>query len=134
MSQHVARHWRAAPERYRLEAVKCKKCGSIQFPKRLICPDCGAREFDTFRLSGKGELATFTIIRVAPTGFVDLAPYAVGIVKMDEGIQVMGQVVDCNPEELKIGDRVVTHFRRINEESKTGMIMYGYKFVPDVGL
>ena len=134
MGQHVARHWRETPERYRLEAGKCKKCGSIHFPGRLICPDCGAREFETIRLSGKGELATLTVIRVAPMGFSDLAPYAIGIVKLDEGIRVMGQVSDCNPEELKIGDRVSTQFRRINEEGKTGMIMYGYKFVPDLGL
>jgi len=134
MSQHVARHWRKNAERYRLEAGKCTKCGSIQFPHRIICPDCGAKEFETIRLSGKGELATFTVIRVAPTGFGDLAPYAVGIVKMDEGIQVMGQLADCNPEELKIGDRLITQFRRINEEGKTGMIIYGFKFVPDVGL
>jgi uncharacterized OB-fold protein len=134
MGQHVARHWRETPERYRLEAGKCKKCGSIQFPGRLVCPDCGAREFETIRLSGKGELATYTVIRVAPMGFADMAPYAVGIVKLDEGIHVMGQVTDCNPEALKIGDRVTTQFRRINEEGKTGMIMYGYKFVPDLGL
>jgi uncharacterized OB-fold protein len=134
MGQHVARHWRETPERYRLEAKKCIKCGSIQFPARLICPDCGAREFETLRLSGKGELATYTVIHVAPMGFTDLTPYAVGIVKLDEGIQVMGQISDCNPEELKIGDRVVTQFRRINEEGKTGMLIYGYKFVPDQGL
>ena len=133
-TQHVARHWRETPERYRMEAGKCKKCGAVSFPGRLVCPECGAREFDTLRLSGKGELTTFTIIRVAPSGFGDLTPYAVGIVKLDEGIQVMGQVTDCNPEELKIGDRLATQFRRVNEESKTGMIIYGFKFVPDLGL
>lgn len=133
-TQHVARHWRETPERYRMEAGKCKKCGAVIFPGRLVCPQCGAREFETLRLSGKGELVTYTVTRVAPTSFVDLAPYAVGIVKLDEGIRVMGQITDCDPEELKIGDRLVTQFRRVNEESKTGMIMYGFKFVPDLGL
>lgn len=131
---HVPRHWRETPRRYRLEAGKCTKCGSIHFPARLICPDCSAKAFETIRLSGKGEVATYTVIRVAPSGFGDLAPYAVGIVKLDEGIHIMAQITDCDPETLKIGDRVVTQFRRINEEGKTGMIMYGYKFVPDVGL
>jgi scaffold protein (connect acetoacetyl-CoA thiolase and HMG-CoA synthase) len=130
----VPRYWREIPARYRMEAGKCNTCGSIQFPARIICPDCGAREFETIKLSGKGELTTFTIIRIAPSGFGDLVPYAVGVVKLDEGIQVMGQVVDCDPEELKIGGRVTTQFRRMNEEGKTGMIMYGYKFVPDLGL
>lgn len=131
---HVPRHWREQPERYRLEAGKCKNCGRIYFPARLVCPDCGSKDIETIRLSGQGQLETYTIIRVAPSGFGDLAPFAVGIVKMDEGVRVMGQVVDCDPEALKIGDRLVTQFRRINEEGKTGMIIYGYKFVPDVGL
>ncbi len=131
---HVPRHWREQPERYRLAAGKCKNCGRIYFPARLVCPDCGSKDIETIRLSGQGQLETYTIIRVAPSGFGDLAPFAVGIVKMDEGVRVMGQVVDCDPEALKIGDRLVTQFRRINEEGKTGMIIYGYKFVPDVGL
>jgi len=130
----VPRHWREIPERYRLDAVKCKKCQHISFPKRLVCPECGSQEFEKMRLSGKGKLVTFTIIEVAPEGFVDQVPYAVGIVELEEGIQVMGQVTDCDPKNLKIDDSLVTQFRRIREEGKTGMIMYAYKFVPDLGL
>lgn len=130
----VARNWRLIPRRYRMEAGKCKQCGSIHFPARLICPSCSSREFETIRLSGKGEIESFTIIRVAPTGFRDIAPYAIGIIRLDEGIRIMGQVVDCDEEGLKIGQRVTSQFRRINEEGKTGMILYGYKFVPDLGL
>ena len=130
----VAKHWRETPERYRLEAGKCKKCGHINFPGRLICPECGTKEFETIRLSGKGKLETFTIIQTAPPGFADLAPYAVGIVELEEGVKILAQITDCNTADLKIGDQLVTKFRRINEEGKTGMIMYGYKFVPDFGL
>ena len=130
----VAKHWRETPERYRLEAGKCKKCGHINFPARLICPECGTKEFETIRLGGRGKLETFTVIHTAPDGFADLAPYAVGIVQLEEGVKILAQITDCNPAEIKIGDKLITKFRRINEEGKTGMIMYGYKFVPDVGL
>jgi len=130
----VAKHWRETPERYRLEAGKCKKCKHICFPQRLVCPECGNKEFEMVRLSGKGKLETYTVIHTAPDGFADLAPYAVGIVELDEGVKILAQITDCNTNELKIGDRLVTKFRRINEEGKTGMIMYAYKFVPDNGL
>ena len=130
----VARHWRQTPERYRMEAGKCRKCGNISFPGRLICPECGAKEFDTIKLSGKGKLISHTIIRTAPEGFEDIAPFAVGIVELEEGNRVMGQITDCNPETLKTGDKLTSKFRRMNEDGKTGMIMYSYKFVPDVGV
>ena len=81
----VARHWRKIPERYRLESSKCKQCGYISFPKRIVCPECGTTEFENIILSGKGKLVTYTIIRVAPEGFGDQAPYAIGIVELDEG-------------------------------------------------
>lgn len=130
----VPRHWRETPERYRLEAGKCHKCGKILFPQRLICPACGSKEFETINLSGKGKILTYTIIHIAPPGFSDLVPYAIGIVELDEGIRILSQIVDCDPSTLKIGDRVISQFRRIQEEGRTGMLMYGYKFVPDVGL
>lgn len=130
----VPRHWREIPRRYRLEAGKCKQCSAIHFPGRLICPECRSKDFETIRLSGKGKLATFTIIRIAPAGYGDQAPYAVGIVELEEGVRMMGQITDCNPETLKIGDNLITKFRRITEENKSGMIMYGYKFVPDQGV
>ena len=130
----VARQWRKIPELYRLESGKCKKCGNISFPKRIVCPECGSNEFEVLALKGKGKLVTYTIIRVAPEGFGDQAPYAIGIVELDEGIRIMGQIADCDPEKLKIGDRLTAQFRRMSEEGKTGMIMYSYKFVPDLGL
>ena len=130
----VPRHWREIPQRYRLEANKCTKCSKILFPERIICPDCKSESLEKFNLSGKGRILTYTIIRTAPEGFIDLAPYAVGIIELDEGVRVMGQITDCFPEKIKIGDRVVAKFRRMNEEGKTGMIMYSYKFVPDLGI
>lgn len=131
---NVPKHWRENPRRYRMEAAKCKKCGKITFPGRLICPDCGHTEHELMKLTGKGKLETFTIIRTAPSGFTDLAPYAIGLVELDEGVKVLGQLTDCDPESLKTGDRLTSKFRRMNEEGKTGMIMYSYKFVPDQGL
>jgi uncharacterized protein len=130
----VAKHWRETPERYRMEAGKCSKCGKIAFPSRLICPDCGSEEFTVINLSGKGKIVSHTVIRTAPDGFEDLAPYAVGIIELDEGIKILSQITDCNPEDLKTGDRLVSKFRRMNQDGKTGMIYYAYKFVPDVGL
>jgi uncharacterized OB-fold protein len=74
---------------------------------------------------------TFTIIRVPPQPFSDQAPYAVGIVDLDDGVRLTGQIVDCAFEELKIGMRVKIEFRKVYEEGAAGVIYYGYKFVPE---
>jgi uncharacterized OB-fold protein len=126
-----SRYWREIPQRYRLEAAKCKKCGAISFPPRLVCSECRAREFETITLADKGKIITYTIIRVAPQPFVDQAPYAVGIVELDDGVRLTGQIVDFNFEDLKTGARVKIEFRKVYQEGEAGVIYYGYKFVPE---
>ncbi len=126
-----SRYWREIPQRYRLEANKCKKCGLVFFPPRLICSQCQNREFEETKLAEKGKVLTFTIIRVPPQQFVDQAPYAVGIVELDDGVKLTGQIVDCDFEDLNIGKRVKIEFRKIFSEGEAGILCYGYKFVPE---
>jgi uncharacterized OB-fold protein len=125
-----SRYWREIPQRYRLEAAKCKNCGFVAFPPRLVCPRCHSRAFDTTILANAGKIVTYTIIRVPPQPFSDQAPYAVGIVELDDGVRLTGQIVDCAFEELKVGLRVKIEFRKVYEEGAAGVIYYGYKFVP----
>jgi len=126
-----SRSWREIPQRYRLEAGKCRGCGYVCFPPRVVCPHCGSREFGQTKLAGAGKLLTYTIIRVPPQPFEDQAPYAVGIAELDDGVKLTAQVVDCDFADLKVGLRVALEFRRVYEEGEAGVIYYGYKFVPE---
>ena len=125
-----SRYWREIPQRYRLEAAKCKNCGFVAFPPRLVCPRCQSRVFETIILADAGKIITYTIIRVPPQPFSDQAPYAVGIIELDDGVRLTGQIVDCAFEELKVGQRVKVEFRKVYQEGEAGVIYYGYKFVP----
>ena len=125
-----ARYWREIPQRYRLEASKCKGCGAIWFPPRLVCAECGKREFEAHKLADQGKVQTFTVIRVAPTEFCDEAPYAVGIVELDDGVAIQCQIADCEPDELEIGMPVRIEFRKVKQDGEAGILYYGYKAVP----
>jgi len=127
-----SRYWREIPQRYRYEANKCVSCGHINFPPRLICPECKGREFEATKLAEKGKVLTYTIIRVAPQQFVDQAPYAVGIVELEDGVRLTAQIVDCDFEQMKIGLDVKLEFRKLYDVGESGIICYGYKFVPDM--
>jgi len=126
-----SRYWREIPQRYRLEAGKCKKCGTICFPPRLICPKCKTREFETTTLADKGKVISYTIIRVPPQQFADQAPYAVGIVELEDEIKLTGQIVDCDFKDLKTGMKVKIEFRKIFQDGESGILCYGYKFIPE---
>ena len=87
----------------RLMGSRCKKCGMLACPPRRICQGCLGAETEWVELNGTGALLTYTIIHFPPTHFQSLAPYAVGIVKLDEGPNLPAMIKNVNFEKLKIG-------------------------------
>lgn len=130
MAEDLARNWRLRQQRYQLIGNRCVKCGAKFFPPRQVCPECRGTQFEALQFSGKGELYSFTTIRTAPAGFESQAPYAVGMIKLDEGPLVEAQLTDVNPEQLEVGLRVEMVTRKLREEGEAGLIVYGYKFRP----
>ena len=124
-----AKYWRECPQRYRLEAAKCKKCGKVFFPPRLICDACKHEEFETMNLPNAGKMVTFTDIHVPASNFSDEAPIAYGIIELEDGTRISAQVTDCAYDELKIGAPVRIEFRKIQEDGESGVLCYGYKAV-----
>ncbi|KPL03826.1 MAG: transcriptional regulator [candidate division Zixibacteria bacterium SM23_73_2] len=124
------RYWREIPQRYRLEASKCKGCGKVFFPPRLVCSSCKSREFEMVKLEREGKLITYTIIRVPPSQFTDQSPYAMGVVELNGGVKILSQIADCNLDKLEIGQKLRIEFRKIYNEGEAGIICYGYKCVP----
>lgn len=125
----TARYFREIPQRYRLEAASCKKCGHISFPPRLVCPSCKGRTFESKALQDEGTLVTFTVVRVGSEKFSKETPYAVGIVQLNDGVRLTTQIADVNVDELKVGQKVRLEFRRIQEDGRAGILCYGYKAV-----
>lgn len=124
------RYAREIPNRYRLEAGKCKGCGKVVYPARRICPACRGAQFDKVNLSRKGKVVTSTVIHVPPDDFLMEAPYAIAIVETPEGARFMTQVVDCEPSSVQPDMEVSLEFRLIRKEGKSGILCYGHKGVP----
>jgi len=127
----VAFHWRRFKERYGMIGSKCSQCGRHFFPRRAICPECRRKgRMEDIKFSGKGTVFSHTVIRTPPAGFESYVPYVMVIVDLKEGARVVSQLVDCRPEEVSIGMPVESCFRKIREEDKSGLILYGFKFKP----
>lgn len=123
------RYHREIPQRYRLEAGKCKQCGHISFPPRLVCTKCRSKSFETVQLSREGKILTFTIIRVGPDKFSKETPYVVAIIELNDGVRLTAQVADCDVNKVEIDSKIKMVFRKIQDEGKSGLHCYGYKAV-----
>jgi uncharacterized OB-fold protein len=87
----------------KLMAGRCKKCGKMHFPPRQLCDKCLSREFEWTQMPTQGRLLTYTIIHIAPTQFQAMAPYAMGIIELDNGPRILGMIQNMPLDQLKIG-------------------------------
>lgn len=78
-------------------------------------------------LGQNGLVISFTKIHAAPSGFEHQIPYFVAIIKFKNGQKKTLEVVDVSQTGLKIGTKVTTVLRRINQASPEGVIHYGIK-------
>ena len=81
-------------------------------------------------LGREGRIVSFTLIRLAPPEFKHQAPYPVVLVELRDGERMVGQLVDFEKKDLKIGQKVKAVYRKTKEPDSEGVIPYGIKFKP----
>jgi uncharacterized OB-fold protein len=86
----------------KLMAGKCTNCGKIHLPPRPLCDRCFSQEFAWVEVAPQGKLLTYTVIYIAPQQFQDLAPYAVGIIQLENGLKLPGMITGVTEEQLRI--------------------------------
>lgn len=129
----VAREWREIPGRYNLEGTKCENCGTIYFPARSLCPKCrraAAGKIVPYKVCPNGKVFTYSVIHEAPDSNRFQKPYAVAMVETDDGVMIEAQLVDVELDRIEIGMPVRAVLRKLDSDGESGVIRYGYKFVP----
>ncbi len=96
---------------HELRIQKCAACGQHQFYPRLYCAKCFSDRVEWVRASGRGKVATFTIVRrpVSPA-FADEVPYVVALVTLEEGPTMMTNIVGIAVEKVEMGMPVTVTF------------------------
>ena len=102
-----------------LTALRCAKCGELAIPPKEFCPACQQRAWEPVPLAGHGTIASFTVIRVAPARHAADAPYAIAVVRLREGVSLIGRVVDIPLDRLAIG--LPVRFRPLVTENQTSV-------------
>lgn len=128
----ISRHWRLQQQRYGLVGEVCPHCDEKIFPPRDVCPNCSGEAKTPYTFSGKGQIYSFTTIYDAPEGYEGMTPYTVALVKLEEGPLVTAQLTDVDNGKVEIGTPVEMVTRKLREDGDRGMLVYGYKFRPEV--
>ena len=108
--------WAAAKDG-RLSIQKCKDCDQHIFYPRICCPHCSSDNVEWVDVSGKGTVYSYTVVRNnSPSAFVNDIPYVVAVVKLDEGVQMLSNVVGCDPAAVECDMPVEVTFERLDDE------------------
>jgi uncharacterized OB-fold protein len=110
VTEDGAPYWEAC-RHGELRAQRCTACGHLRWPR------CLAEGGDWTALSGRGTVYSFIVVhRPQHPAFFEDAPYNVAIVEVEEGIRLHANVVECTPDELRVGLPVEVVFERVNDE------------------
>ena len=82
----------------RLLGLKCRACGAITVPPKMVCGKCDSPDLEVVQLKGGGSIRTFTTVFVAAEGREAEVPYVIVIVEMDEGPWIMGNLEGIDPK------------------------------------
>jgi 3-hydroxy-3-methylglutaryl CoA synthase len=122
-------HYRERDDDISLRGQRCRRCDAIQFPAQRVCETCFAKDdFGSLRLSDRiGHVVTYTFDHFFPTPD---PPTVVTITDVD-GARIHLQLVDCTPDQTRIGLQVEFVFRRIHASG--GRPNYYWKGKPAPG-
>lgn len=116
--QYLAQH--------KLVGSRSVSSGNLYVPPRPMCPKTHSTDMELVEVSGKGKLVAFSVITIAPTAMIEAGynranPYCAGVVELDEGPKVSGQILGvdmAHPENIKIGISLKAAFVERGEGDK----------------
>lgn len=108
----VSRPFWEACARNELLFQRCRSCGRALFNPTPVCRYCTSTDLAWEASAGRGKVYSWTVAwRPQHPSFT--VPYAAAIVDMDEGYQMLSNIVDCDVDALRVGMEVSVVFHPV---------------------
>jgi len=112
-----ARPFWEATRQHKLIIQKCADCGKHIFYPRICCPHCFSDRVNWVESSGKGTVYSFTIVESnPPSAFIGDLPYVIALVRLEEGVQMLSNIVECELHQISCDMPVQVTFEKLNED------------------
>lgn len=91
----------------------CGTCRAVHFPPVELCRDCLGTDLGWETSTGLGTLRTWTIVH-RPASAAFEVPYAPAVVRLDEGFEMMTNLIGLAPAEIAADMRVEVEFHELS--------------------
>jgi uncharacterized protein len=102
----------------KLMVKSCQSCGKVHWYPRTLCPFCFGQT-DWQQSSGKGVIYSFSVMQRGNPN-----PYCIAYVTLQEGVTMMTQIVDCDLDDIRIGQSVELVFKPTDGEDTPPVPMF----------
>lgn len=107
--------WEATKEE-RFLVQWCTDCNAAIFFPREVCPSCLGTSLEWRDSAGRGTVYAFSVQHRAANPFMaDRVPYTVALVELEEGIRLMSNVIDIDPDQVEIGMPVTVAWEPLSD-------------------
>ena len=97
-----------------LVVQRCSGCHRLRHYPQPLCPDCRSAEFDWAPLSGRGVIHSYCVAhRAFHPAWQEHVPYVLATIELEEGVRMMCDLLDVDPESVAIGQRVEVYFAEL---------------------
>ncbi len=114
VSPDTAFFWDGLKE-HRLLIQRCASCGLLRHPPRPMCPACNSLDWDTVESSGRGTVHSFVMPQHPKFPFMDY-PYIVALIDLAEGVRIISNLIDIDPDDARIDMPVEVCFTEFAED------------------
>jgi hydroxymethylglutaryl-CoA synthase len=121
--------WRDGPEIRRLNGIKCKKCGYVNYPPsiRRVCIRCGDTEFEQVVLSRRGKVHTYCVSIYVPSPLQSPQPIVIADLEDGNRYRALGTEIRTD-DDIEVDMPVELVLRNIITQDGIGV--YGNVFRP----
>ena len=104
----------------KLLLARCLEDRTLIWYPRPFCPTCASTRVEWVPASGRGTVYSYTVNR---RGVADLPAYreagvyVLAYVELEEGPRMMTNIVDCDPDSVRIGQKVELVFHDTGQGS-----------------
>jgi hypothetical protein len=98
-----------------LRIQHCPSCDSLRHPPGPMCPTCGCDKPDWVVAAGTGTVFSYVVHHHPPVPGKAL-PFVVALVELDEGVRMLGELIEAEPSSVHVGMPVRLALTKIDEE------------------
>ncbi len=98
----IFKDYNEALKQDKLLGLKCRACGAITIPPKIVCRQCQSPDMEVVEVNGSGQIKTFTTVHVAAEGREAEVPYIIVIVALDAGPWIMGNLAGIDPKDASM--------------------------------